>query len=432
MASTDEKGLRSALARAGVLVALAAVMLLFLTAADALGQSFADVNPADWYYEAVEALAAEGVVGGDPAGDFRPYDPATRGQFASMLAGVLELAPLPDTPFVDVPADYWYAGAVGALYQAGIVKGGSNGHFLPDSELARQQAATLLMRAFVYRSGLEQGQEWDCLDDAGVERWLQGFSDRLFIAPDHRAAVADTYRLGVVSGFSDSRFYPFLSLTRAQAAGILYEALMVPISIRPEPPAPLEAETSYPAARSGSRGPLVLWMERRLASLSYLPGAVDGSYDKNTIEAVTAFQKVEGLERTGVATTSLWIRLVSAQAPQARGGLTGRAVEIDLGRQVLLMTVDGVVQMTVPMASGRAGWRTPTGAFAVQRKLPYWRESYLGMLYKPAYFYGGYAIHGSHSVPAYPASHGCVRVSVSTMDVLYPLLAVGTKVYVYY
>ena len=42
----------------------------------------------------------------------------------------------------------------------------------------------------------------------------------------------------------------------------------------------------------------------------------------------------------------------------------------------------------------------------VQRKINGVRVSRLGELYRPAYFVGGYAIHGSPSVPNFPASHG--------------------------
>jgi lipoprotein-anchoring transpeptidase ErfK/SrfK len=145
-----------------------------------------------------------------------------------------------------------------------------------------------------------------------------------------------------------------------------------------------------------------------------------------------AFQKVERLQRTGTATDAVQRTLAGAVAPVPRKSVSGTRVEIDLTRQVLFFVKSGRVQWTIPVASGADGTRTPTGTFSIQRKLPYWRESYLGLLYKPSYFYGGYAIHGSHSVPAYPASHGCVRVGVGTMDWLYPLLPIGTRVDVYY
>jgi lipoprotein-anchoring transpeptidase ErfK/SrfK len=177
---------------------------------------------------------------------------------------------------------------------------------------------------------------------------------------------------------------------------------------------------------------MVAWMERKLTVLSYQPGTIDDVFDALTGEAVMAFQKVEGLERSGVAGGPVWTRLLAAERPASRLAVPGSRVEVDLTRQVLLLIADNVVEMTVPIASGRLGWRTPTGTFSVERKLPYWRQSALGMLYKPVYFHGGYAIHGSYSVPPEPASHGCVRVSLASMDVLYPLLAVGTRVDVYY
>ena len=75
---------------------------------------------------------------------------------------------------------------------------------------------------------------------------------------------------------------------------------------------------------------------------------------------------------------------------------------------------------------------TPLGSFAITRKIndPA-HKSPLGILYRPAYFYGGYAVHGSSSVPTYPASHGCVRITDPAMDRLYDLLVVGTPVTVF-
>jgi lipoprotein-anchoring transpeptidase ErfK/SrfK len=51
------------------------------------------------------------------------------------------------------------------------------------------------------------------------------------------------------------------------------------------------------------------------------------------------------------------------------------------------------------------------------------------------YFYdtspSNLAIHGYPNIPTYPASHGCVRTQYWDQDALYPLIAVGTNVYVY-
>ncbi len=54
--------------------------------------------------------------------------------------------------------------------------------------------------------------------------WLQGFPDRESIAPDHQPSVANAYRLQIVAGQSDGRYYPLAEVTRAQSVGMLYEA----------------------------------------------------------------------------------------------------------------------------------------------------------------------------------------------------------------
>jgi lipoprotein-anchoring transpeptidase ErfK/SrfK len=86
-------------------------------------------------------------------------------------------------------------------------------------------------------------------------------------------------------------------------------------------------------------------------------------------------------------------------------------------------TVDGVTGIG----------RTPRGSFRIQRYISGWRKSRLGLLWRPMYFYGGYAIHGSTSVPPYPASHGCIRTPMATQNRLIAsgLLRIGRRLYVY-
>jgi lipoprotein-anchoring transpeptidase ErfK/SrfK len=350
-----------------------------------------------------------------------------------MIAAILQLQPGTELPFSDVSPSDWYAGALSALYQVGIVQGSAEGTFRGADEVQRQQAATFVVRALAYRNGTAvAGAVPIMTDTAEAAPWLGGFRDRGAVSPSHAVSVANAYRLGFISGYDDGRFYPFVTLSRAQAAGILYASLGSELQPRSDPPQAVEAEKGYPTLTKGSAGPLVSWLERRLATLSYRPGAVDGAYDGNTADAVVAFQKVQGFNRSGAATDATVRTLVTAQRPRARKAAGGKRVEVDLTRQVLFLVENGSVTATIPVSTGREGLRTPTGTYSVERKLPYWRESALGLLYKPAYFHGGYAIHGAPSVPVYPASHGCVRVAVTTMDWLYPLLPVGTRVDTYY
>ena len=74
---------------------------------------------------------------------------------------------------------------------------------------------------------------------------------------------------------------------------------------------------------------------------------------------------------------------------------------------------------------------TPVGSFRVQREVDADVKAPLGTLHRPLYFYQGWAVHGAASVPAYPASHGCVRVSDADADWLFPLVPIGTAVVIY-
>ena len=85
---------------------------------------------------------------------------------------------------------------------------------------------------------------------------------------------------------------------------------------------------------------------------------------------------------------------------------------------------------TVP-GGGKDVAYTPVGTFSVERKVAGDERAPLGTLHNPMYFYRGWAIHGSPSVPAYPASHGCVRISNADADWLFPLVPIGTPVVLY-
>lgn len=74
---------------------------------------------------------------------------------------------------------------------------------------------------------------------------------------------------------------------------------------------------------------------------------------------------------------------------------------------------------------------TPVGTFRVERHIVGVREAPLGTLYDPQYFHRGWAIHGSDSVPAGPASHGCVRVTRADAQALLRLIDVGTTVHLH-
>jgi N-acetylmuramoyl-L-alanine amidase len=192
---------------------------------------------------------------------------------------------------------------------------------------------------------------------------------------------------------------------------------------------------------SGLSGSDVLALKRRLAALHYDVGSYTTAFGYDLTHAVITFQKVERLPRTGRWTKVERTRATHPTAWKVRNPSAGLAVEVDITRQVLVLSRGGVVQKIVDVSTGsekpyyQDGVRniahTPRGRYAITRKIDGIRVSKLGQLYRPAYWYQGYAIHGNGSVPAYPASHGCVRVTNPVMDRLFPILVKGVPVTVF-
>jgi hypothetical protein len=197
-----------------------------------------------------------------------------------------------------------------------------------------------------------------------------------------------------------------------------------------------------PTLRLGDRGPAVVRLQERLQELRYFDvTTVDGVFGPGTLHGVVAFQKVQHIARDGVVGPATWARLDHPSRPAPRYTPQRSSIEVDLSDQVVYYVRDGRVRGIADSStgSGRLYWQygavhqavTPIGRFRIYSRYAGWQESPLGWMYRPHYFFEGYAIHGSTFVPAYPDSHGCVRVTVATMDRLAPKLRIGMRVSIY-
>jgi len=179
----------------------------------------------------------------------------------------------------------------------------------------------------------------------------------------------------------------------------------------------------------GSRGIRVRMLQRGLKQLGYAGFTPTGYYGPGTARAVLAFRKVNHLGRIGYAN-----RLVFQKVFERRGTFrlkyprAGKHVEADLSRQVLVLARNGRAERIYHTSSGKASTPTVLGSFRVYRKSPGTNSH--GMVHS-SYFIGGYAIHGYHSVPIYPASHGCLRVPIPSAWNIYSRIDFGDRVFVY-
>jgi len=186
----------------------------------------------------------------------------------------------------------------------------------------------------------------------------------------------------------------------------------------------------------------MLEVETLLSRLGYWIAKADGVADASTHHAIMAFQKVEGRKRTGRLSAADLSALRLAQRPIPRYPKAPEHIEVDLKRQVLFY-VDETATVTriLPISSGNGKkfrdegmWKvanTPRGLFNVGLKVNGPKKSSLGVLYYPSYFLGGLAIHGSNSIPAFPASHGCVRVPRFADRALFRMIKMDMQIYLY-
>lgn len=184
---------------------------------------------------------------------------------------------------------------------------------------------------------------------------------------------------------------------------------------------------SAPELGLGSTGPAVGVLERGLARLRYALRRVNYSYRWDTYEAVLAFQKVYGLSRTGRVGSAFWRRFRYAAVPLARIA-RGDHIEVSKTKQLLYEVRRGKVVRVIHVSTGATG-NTPVGRWRVYRLGP---GGSLSHMYYSMYFLRGFAIHGYHSVPPWPASHGCVRIPLWQAPGLYSRWGrVGTVIHVF-
>ncbi len=213
-----------------------------------------------------------------------------------------------------------------------------------------------------------------------------------------------------------------------------------PVPTPPTTPAP--PPTTSTVLHQGDSGPAVLALQERLTELGYWLGPQDGVYGLLTTQAVYAIQGVADISRDGRVGPQTRKVLDAGARPTARS-TSGMVTEIDRAAGVINFVQDGTVMRTLHTSTGTFEKYThegrtlladtPEGRFDVTWTYNGWRDGALGNLYRPRYFHpDGIAVHGYTSVPAFPASHGCARVSMAAMDMVWAqeLMPRGSAVWV--
>ena len=177
---------------------------------------FADVDPGDWYYDAVQYVYSAGLMLGTAGDAFAPEATLTRAMLVTVLyrlEGEPSVADLPN-PFGDVPEGEWYTDAVVWAAANGIVYGYGDGRFGPGNPITKEQLAAIIHRTQQAKGDtppdIVAGHEWT--DWGEVSEWA-------------KASVAALTAQGVFLDIPGEAFGPQTPATRAEIASVLYRYL---------------------------------------------------------------------------------------------------------------------------------------------------------------------------------------------------------------
>ena len=181
------------------------------------GSLFSDVNAGDWFDAAVQWVYDNGLMNGTSATEFSPNANLTRGMVVTVLyrvansPGVDGLA----NPFGDVASGQWYADAVIWAAANGIVTGVTVTAFEPETDVTREQMATIFYRYAVF-TGSEpvNGSAADL-----------GFADAGQIATWAVDGAVFCSANGIITGKPGALFDPQGNATRAEFATMLMRYL---------------------------------------------------------------------------------------------------------------------------------------------------------------------------------------------------------------
>jgi hypothetical protein len=184
----------------------------------------------------------------------------------------------------------------------------------------------------------------------------------------------------------------------------------------------------YPNPNPGDRNSKVKIFNRLLLRRGYY-STHGKSYSSKTGFAVMAFRKVNGMKRSFNASPGIFRKLADGKGSfhlHHKGA--GKHVEVDISKQVMVFANHGEPQYTFHVSTGTPATPTIRGHYHFYMRQPGFNSH--GMYYS-VYWHGGYAIHGYHSVPPYPASHGCVRNPIPESKFIYNWVKLGMSIYVY-
>ena len=179
---------------------------------------FTDVPSNFWAYESITKMTKEGIMSGYRNGTFKPNDPLSREEAASLFSNMIGETPsiMLASSFSDITSDRWSSLAIESVARANIISGYGDNTYRPEQYMSRQEFAVVADK-FLHYQGYRT-EDPTALDTIH-------FSDQKFIAPWAQSSVRELALWGFINYSTKGLFNPEKYITRGEAAEITYRLL---------------------------------------------------------------------------------------------------------------------------------------------------------------------------------------------------------------
>lgn len=177
------------------------LMIMLIPAVNA----YVDIDE-HWAKETIESLSRINIVKGYIDNTFKPDNYMTRAEFVTVINRLIGASGESDKYIPDNNSKSWYYTEIRKAVQAGLIEGDNNGNVYPNREITREEAATILSRAFYINSSI--GNIYSKENEDTPSEWA-------------KESFGTFVKYGYIKGYEDGKYKPKSNITRAEVLVII-------------------------------------------------------------------------------------------------------------------------------------------------------------------------------------------------------------------